>query len=316
MEIEVVNHYKQTNMKLLLARIFERLPHFHHDIEILMPIEGSLYMETESQKHLIKKDEFFLISQDEIHAGFQTNEPNLFAVLAVSPDFCKSFYPRLANICITENHVTPTSNPKLYQCLRNAIRQTALGCKDESEGNELIIMAGLCKLVHGIMKYAKYVERSEQDAQAKYRENSRIASIVKYIHNNYAQNISLNTLADRLNMNPSYLSRYISTHLGMSFRDYVNNLRLEKAVNLLTTTDMSKLDVCIATGFSDYRYLNNSIQRLYNCTPDELKNNALYNEKLSNKREPASKQHDIVDVAIAHKTLVEYFAQDKKEQVK
>ena len=131
MEIEVVNHYKQTNMRLLLARIFDRLPHFHHDIEILMPIQGSLYMETESRKFLIKKDEFFLLSQDEIHSSSQTNEPNLFAVLEVSPDFCKSFYPRLSNLRITENHVTPTSNPELYQCLRNAVRQAALICKEQ-----------------------------------------------------------------------------------------------------------------------------------------------------------------------------------------
>lgn len=312
MEIEVVVHFKQTNMRLLLASVFERLPHFHHDIEILMPIQGSLYMETESQKFLIKKDEFFLLSQDEIHSGSQTNEPNLFAVLEVSPDFCKSFYPRLSNLRITENHVTPTSNPELYQCIRNAIRHAALFCREQPEGSELMIMAELCKLTFGILKYAKYVECTEAEAQLKFRENLRISSIVNYINNNYVQNISLNSLAERLNMNPSYLSRYISKHLGTSFRDYVNNLRLEKAVTLLTTTDISKLDVCIATGFSDYRYLNSSIQRAFGCTPDELKNNAFYNEKLPKKRDSDSKQHYIVDISIAHKTLVQYFEREQE----
>lgn len=310
MEIELVNHYKETNMRVMLASLFERLPHTHHDIEILMPIQGAIYMAARSKTYYIKKDEFFLLSHDVIHSGFQTNEPNLFVALEVSPNFCKRFFPRLTRMNILENHVTPTSNPELYSCLRKAVVEAVSYCGQEPNGSELLITSSLCMLIVGILNYANYEEYSEKEYSSHMSDYRRIMDIVNYINENYTSKISLNSLAEKQNLNPSYLSRIISEQLGISFRDYVNNLRIAKAAQLLSSTDMSKLDICFASGFSDYRYLSNGIKKVYGCSPDELRNRL--NSPPPSPRDNSfyQKQHHIVDISDAHKTLSNYFKKD------
>lgn len=307
MEIELVDHFKETNIRVMLASIFDRVPHIHHDIEILMPIQGSLYMEANSRKYHINKDEFFVLSHDVLHSGHQADEPNAFVVLEISPNFCKKFFPRLSKIHLLENHVTKTSNPEFYACLRKAVCETVFYCGKQPEGSELLIMSSLCNLIVGILNYAEYEEYTELEIQSHKRDYMRISSIVNYINSNYMNNISLNDLAEREKLNPSYLSRFISEQLGVSFRDYVNNLRLEKAVTLLTTTNMTKLDICLASGFSDYRYLNSGIQKHFGCSPEDLRAESNPTSLSSRNSHYISKQHHIVDISLGHTKLLNYF---------
>ena len=256
----------------------------------------------------------FLLSQDEIHSGSQTNEPNLFAVLEVSPNFCKSYYPQLANIHVSEHHVTKLSNPPLYSCLRRAIHQMVICCGQQPTGSELKINAELCNLILGILNYSSYKEYTESEASALFHDTIRISRIIEYIKSNYMHNISLNTLAEAENLNPSYLSRFISEHLGISFREYVNRLRVEKAAELLTNTQLSKLEICVATGFSDYRYLNNEIQRFFGCHPEDIRRGKTNSFGFSSGRQTnISSQHRIMDISEASSVLLQYFSNESIE---
>ena len=311
MEVELINHFKNTNMRVMLATIFNRLPHIHYDIEVLMPIRGSVCMETTSEKYVIKKDEIFLLSQDEIHSGSQTGEPNLFAVLEVSPNFCKSFYPQLANIHILENHVTKRSNPQLYSCLRRAIHQMVICCSAPKVGSELRINSELCNFALGILQYSCYKEYTESEMSALLHDNIRISRIIEYIKENYMHNISLTSLAKEEKINPSYLSRFISEQLGITFREYVNRLRAEKAAELLANSNMSKLEICVATGFSDYRYLNQEIQKAFGCYPEDLrseKSNSFFIP--SGRKSDITPQHRIMDISEASNILLQYFKEN------
>lgn len=308
MEVELVNHFKNTNMRVMLATLFNRLPHIHYDIEVLMPIRGSVCMETTSAKYIIKKDEIFLLSQDEIHSGSQTGEPNLFAVLEVSPNFCKSYFPQLANVHILENHVTRLSNPNLYSCLRRTIHQMVICCSVPKVGSELKINSELCNFVLGILHYSRYKEYTESEMSALLHDNIRISRIIEYIKENYMHNISLASLAKDENINPSYLSRFISEQLGITFREYVNRLRAEKAAELLANTNLSKLEICVATGFSDYRYLNQEIQKVFRCSPEDLRNGKSNSLIISSGRKSdITPQHKIMDISEASNTLLQYF---------
>ena len=68
------------------------------------------------------------------------------------------------------------------------------------------------------------------------QDRIRIQQIQNYIQANYQSQISLNDLADRLYLSNAYLSKYVKKHLGMTFMEYLNNVRLFHAVDELLYT--------------------------------------------------------------------------------
>ena len=63
----------------------------------------------------------------------------------------------------------------------------------------------------------------------------------------------------------------IKNRLGISFREYVNRLRLERAAYLVVNTQMRMIDVCVECGYSDYRYLNRAFLKEYGMTPAQVR---------------------------------------------
>lgn len=103
----------------------------------------------------------------------------------------------------------------------------------------------------------------------------RLAGIIDYIQKNYTHNISLADLAQRENLDMTYLSHFIKNKLGVTFREYVNRLRLERAVDLVVTTNMRMIDICIDCGYSDYRYLNKAFMQEFNMSPVQVRENGM-----------------------------------------
>jgi AraC-like DNA-binding protein len=67
---------------------------------------------------------------------------------------------------------------------------------------------------------------------------------------------------------------FIKDNLGMSFQQYLNKVRIKNAEHMIAGTDKSNLDICIACGFSDDRYLRKAFVAEYGCTPAQYKKNS------------------------------------------
>ena len=76
--------------------------------------------------------------------------------------------------------------------------------------------------------------------------------IVEYIQQHCCDNsLSLVSVADSIGMNPTYLSAFIKEQLGETFLNYVLNLRMELATELLRTTDLSQQDIAVRIGYAN-----------------------------------------------------------------
>ena len=98
-------------------------------------------------------------------------------------------------------------------------------------------------------------------------ENMTFLRIVKYIHQHYADDLSLNTLADALHVTPGYASRLFSRESGTTYRRYLTELRIEKAKELLNTSSLSLAEVCDRVGFNDYFHFLKTFKRLTGISP-------------------------------------------------
>ena len=101
-------------------------------------------------------------------------------------------------------------------------------------------------------------------------QNPTIVQAMEYIRKNYKGNVTLSTLADYLNMNPSYLSRFLKKETGSNFVDILARIRMEKAKKLLDE-GVRVVEVGEQVGYSDYTYFYQVFKRFEGISPSEYK---------------------------------------------
>lgn len=69
----------------------------------------------------------------------------------------------------------------------------------------------------------------------------------------------------------SYLSHFIKSTLNQSFQEYVNSVRVNCACKLISGGEEKLTAVCMAAGFSDYRYFSATFKKQFGMTPEQYK---------------------------------------------
>ena len=88
------------------------------------------------------------------------------------------------------------------------------------------------------------------------------------IHNEYASDLTLQSIAAQLFVNPCYLSTVFHQVSGVTFRTYLKNTRLQHARRLLTQTNHLITDIAMQTGFNSTAYLISTFRKEYGITPN------------------------------------------------
>ena len=100
-----------------------------------------------------------------------------------------------------------------------------------------------------------------------------ISAVVEYISDHYTEEIYLETIADAFNTSMKYLSRRIRQHLNMPFKDYLTKLRIDKAKELLETTDIKISDLYTAVGFQNRAAFLRAFKMRVGLTPSDYRKN-------------------------------------------
>ncbi len=94
------------------------------------------------------------------------------------------------------------------------------------------------------------------------KSKSVLWEILQYIQANLTDSsLSLGSVAENFHMNDSYLSRTFTKELGFSFSKYLNRLRMERAIELLRTTDLKAYQIAEAVGIPDAYYFSNCFKK-------------------------------------------------------
>lgn len=100
---------------------------------------------------------------------------------------------------------------------------------------------------------------------------SIINDIKRYINEKYSNEISLNDLAGRFFMNPSYLSQLFKSETGQNLSDYITYIRVLNAKRLLLNKDLKIYEVSVMTGYPDPKYFSQVFRKITGVTPREYR---------------------------------------------
>ncbi len=99
----------------------------------------------------------------------------------------------------------------------------------------------------------------------------RLDRVFGYLHESYTEAISQPEAARVLNMTPSGFSRFFRKTTGKTFVEYLGELRVSHACNLLVDTDLSILQIALRSGFNNLSNFNRRFLKLKGMTPREYR---------------------------------------------
>lgn len=107
------------------------------------------------------------------------------------------------------------------------------------------------------------------------KTNPVIDKAYNYINKNLAEQLSLEQTAAQVNVSPYYLSKLFKEETGENFIDYVTNLRIKKAKELLKDGSMNVKEISHETGYVDQNYFSKIFKKNTGYTPTEFRDSVL-----------------------------------------
>lgn len=100
---------------------------------------------------------------------------------------------------------------------------------------------------------------------------ARLRQVTEYIHQHSAQNPSLMSMAEIVQMSPYYFSRLFKQSTGFTPHQYLLKCRTAQAKQLLKTTNLAIADIANQVGFVDQSHLNRHFKRHFGISPSHLR---------------------------------------------
>ena len=96
--------------------------------------------------------------------------------------------------------------------------------------------------------------------------------MLKTVEERYMEKISVENIAEELQVSASYLSRKFKNATGLTYLDFLNQYRIRQAIKLLETGKYKVYEVSDMTGFTDYKHFSAVFRRYTDQSPSEFIN--------------------------------------------
>lgn len=101
------------------------------------------------------------------------------------------------------------------------------------------------------------------------RKSKIIAAAVEYIEKHYNEEITLNEMADLVNLSPQHFSKIFKEATNLNYVECVTNIRMSKAKEFMNNTDKTIKEICYLVGYQDPNYFSRIFKKYVGVTPSE-----------------------------------------------
>lgn len=252
--------------------------HWHDEIEIFYLDKGEMEFVIEDKRYHIKEGEAVLIPPNMLHMALNTYKIKccysafLFNPIVLTEAYANSHYNRFIqplkhNGSLYVCHFTPkTSWHHEFLLLLKQILRFYNSPNIEFWELEL---HGLLYQIWSLY-YNNYM-LSIQLSTSYYRLYNKLRSSIKYIHEHYESDLTLELLAKQSGLCEGTFCRYFKELTGKTTFAYIVHYRIRKSCELLLNTDMKITHVASQCGFNNISYYNRSFQQYMKCNPSEYR---------------------------------------------
>lgn len=271
-EFEVIAYPRLNHVMIGNTYLTYRNPHLHSELEISLVLSGSATVHLRHRSFEVTQDSMMVFNSHEMHEIVSHNRDGVrIMYLQISNKFCRDYMRQLCDFEFLNNNITDCVTPKQNAQLFRLILHLLENYTQTGQISTLNCLADLCQLLSSLFSWIPCRLLDASDQSRRDRRSNRMRQITGYIDAHYTEKITLQALAEKTGVTVTYLSHFIRENLGMTFQEYLNTVRLEKSLQLLETTDMNLMDISLASGFSDIKYMTKSFVQRFGCPPREYR---------------------------------------------
>lgn len=264
-EFEIVEHRQIDGLSIFLDTVDYRTPHVHPEWELIWVLEEPLCVSCGQREFTVSPGEMVL---------FNPNEPHEFRKIAESCTFvCVQMSTRLLSLPqkrIVEGNLPGRFLPEAeFRELKNRLMHTATAYLRQEEHYELYCVGQICLTMHTIFAHMPSRIMIAGEASSIRARNDRLERLIRFVDENYMHKIRLSDFAEAEGCSMTYLSHFVKESMNQTFQEYVSAVRFNRACELIAEGNRTLLDVCMESGFSDYRYFVRAFRQQYGMTPVE-----------------------------------------------
>ena len=162
----------------------------------------------------------------------------------------------------------------LQQVFSNCLRDNHLSIRSILEDEQMRILdtnatrSSEDMLLFAQALYDKTLEKLQELADS----TDIIASVKKYIQENFREDIDRDTIAAMAYITPNYLSKRFRTEMGLNLREYINQLRIEEAKRLLLSTNDAVSEIASKVGYANISYFSTVFRKQCGMSPIDWRN--------------------------------------------
>ena len=246
-------------------------PHWHNSLEILYILEGKEeWCLGENHHHIIESGDFLVINSREIHS-MQMQDSAREMLIQIPYPFLKRYIPDMDQIRFNFSGLSQSpQKQEEYQHIREYLHTISELYPLQSSIYVLRFHSLIFELLfHFLNFFREEISPTEKESTVKYMQ--RLGHITSYVKEHYAEDITLNQIANEVSLNPDYFTRFFKKYMGMTFLDYVNSIRLERIARDVLETDLSVQELLELHGFTNYKLFMKMYKAQFNCTPGEMR---------------------------------------------
>lgn len=246
-------------------------PHIHDCFQIAYCLEGSGVCSVEGKIFPFKPGSVYVVTPNEYHFLQSTKgQVSKWRFIYVDPAILLKGLTLSPEIIDTSTFWGASFKNVLPRCeypeLSNLV-QVALKEIDEKKPNWKYALSGIfCS----ILVFLHRLPGQEKVMPKRQLAMSRVAVAIYEISKNYAQPISMTTLAKQCNMSASTFDRVFRQATGSAPGQYLLNFRVYRAADLINNSGYSILEASHAVGFGNVSSLYRQFKKTFGCSPSQL----------------------------------------------
>lgn len=251
------------NFEALKVKSLDDMPdhHWHKRKEIYYQAKGERRYFVANKIYTVKEGDIVFIDKYVPHKTTSVADMPIERFLITFPDDC--VYPELTGEMEECFKRTVISVP---QASRSAVLKIFSDMEyDQIENDDYFDFSMKMNLARLFIFLGRVIKNTNPIPIE--TENDAVEKSAVYIFNHFAENLSLEFLADMTHVSSGYLSKKFKYITGMGVNEYINHIRITKAAELLSSGDISVTEVSYKCGFNDSNYFSTVFKKFKGISP-------------------------------------------------
>lgn len=235
-----------------------------HDLrttDLLFLLKGTAELKIDEKRYAMKADDIVVVNKHESYI-LDCEKGSLVFYFSIS-DFLLSQALSVESVSFNCNSIETYS--KNYDVIRKIMIEIIDLLLFENDKTNFLQLSKVYHLLNELSSL--FLEQQAGEVE----QDERIKQITRTIKERYYENLTLSEMARLVHMDTAYFSRFFKKTLGVNFKDYLSNIRMQHAIHDLLETDKAVTRIAIDNGFFSVNGFNRKFKEHYQQTPSDYR---------------------------------------------